>query len=151
MICPKQKYYSITHGQPLLSLATTFDQTLAHFRHNTVVRNSRGAFSGNHKNIFAGAQVVTPAAEELADAALDTISHHGVTDFAADGNAQSAFATFVFAADDYEMGGVDLPAGVREPQEFRAFSQAGRFRKFLSTPRHSPALTAARVSAAPKP
>jgi hypothetical protein len=89
--------------QPLSPLPPAFDQAPAHFRRDMMKRQFRCALSGNHKNIHPFVQFVTAMTEEFAQAALDSVSHHRVSDFATDGDAKPVFSTVVPTDDDYKM------------------------------------------------
>jgi hypothetical protein len=77
-------------------------------------------------------------AEKLSHQPLDPVPHYGIAHFATNRDPQSGFSAVIVVADNDEIGGVVLLAALRQSQELRSFSQAGRFWKSLrALNRHS--------------
>ena len=95
------------------------------------------ASARDDEEIHPPRQSAATAAKKFTHLPFDSIAHDRIAHLAADGDPKPGLILFIGLANDYEICGLILTADARQVQEFRSFSQAGRFRKaFRPLQRH---------------
>jgi hypothetical protein len=121
--------YEPFHSQ--LSPRALIGQSDFEFISDTAPGEAGGTLSRDDDKIGGRWKHDTAPTEKLSNLALDSIANDRIADFAADSDPQSGLILVIRPADDNEICRLNFAAGARQSQEFRALSQASRFREPL--------------------